>query len=267
MHDFKYHLPGDLASAASLLRNTPDPKLLAGGMTLLPTLKQRLVAPSDLIDLAAIPGLSGIRLDGNELVIGAMTCHADVAASAEVYRAIPALAVLAGGIGDPAVRHRGTIGGSVANADPAADYPAALVGLGATIETNERSIVADEFFLGLFETALRPFEIVTALHFPVPEDARYLKFRHPASGYAVAGVMIARFETTVRVVVTGAGPMVFRVPAMEEALVRQFSPDAINSIEVPPTALMSDPHCSAEYRLHLITALARRALVEGNSPR
>lgn len=260
MHDFTYYRPGDLAAAVARLRDADDPKLLAGGMTLLPTMKQRLAAPSDLIDLAAIPGLSGIRREGNELVIGAMTCHADVAASGVVKEAVPALASLAEGIGDPAVRHCGTIGGSVANSDPAADYPAGVLGLDATIETTERRIAADDFFVGLFETALEPTEIITAVRFRIPDDARYLKFPHPASGYAVVGVFVARFGPTVRVAVTGAGPHAFRVPEMEAALVRNFSPEAIASIAVSPGILMGDVHCSAEYRAHVIGVLARRAV-------
>jgi carbon-monoxide dehydrogenase medium subunit len=260
VHDFAYHRPTDIAAAVALLRDAPDAKLLAGGMTLLPTMKQRLAAPSDLIDLSAISGLVGIRREGHELVIGAMTCHADVHASTEVKLAIPALSVLAGSIADPAVRHRGTIGGSIANADPASDYPAAVVGLKATIETSERRIPGDEFNLGLFETALGPAEIVTGVRFKISDAARYQKFKHPASGYPVAGVMIARFGSEVRVAVTGAGPTVFRMTEMEEALQRRFEAEAIARIRVPPDQLMGDLHCSAEYRSHLITVLARRAV-------
>jgi carbon-monoxide dehydrogenase medium subunit len=260
MHDFSYHRPADLADAVAELAAGGDPKLVAGGMTLLPALKLRLAAPTDLIDLADVPGLKGITRAGRELVIGAMTCHADVAASDVVAGAIPALATLAEGIGDPAVRHRGTIGGSVANADPAADYPAGVVGLDAIVATTQRKIAADDFFTGLFETALEPGEIITAVHFKIPDRAAYLKFRHPASGYAVVGVMVARFGENVRVAVTGAGPNVFRVAAMEEALQRRFSPDAIADIKVAPTSLLGDIHCSAEYRGHLVSVLARRAV-------
>jgi carbon-monoxide dehydrogenase medium subunit len=260
MHNFTYHRPSDLASAAARLREAEDPKLLAGGMTLLPTMKQRLAAPSDLVDLAGIAELRGIRREQEELVIGAMTCHAEVAASRMVVQAIPALAALAEGIGDPAVRHCGTIGGSVANADPAADYPAGVLALNATIETTARRIAADAFFLGLFETALAPDEIVTAVRFRVPDSARYLKFPHSASGYAVVGVFMARFGPKVRVAVTGAGPCAFRIPAMEEALARDFSPKAISSIAVPPSELIGDIHCSAEYRAHVIGVLAQRAV-------
>ena len=260
MHNFSYHRPGDLNAAVAQLREADEAKLLAGGMTLLPTMKQRLAAPTEVIDLAGIPGLSGITLDGKDLVIGAMTRHADVAASDVVKQAIPALASLAEGIGDPAVRHCGTIGGSVANADPAADYPAGVLALDATIETTERRIAADDFFVGLFETALEPTEIITAVRFRIPDRARYLKFPHPASGYAVVGLFVARFGPTVRVAVTGAGPHAFRVPEMENALTQDFSPEAIASVKISPGVLMGDVHCSAEYRAHVIGVFARRAV-------
>lgn len=262
MHDFSYHAPTSLEAAVALLRDNEDSKLLAGGMTMLPTLKQRLAAPTDLIDLAQVPGLSGIAVENGELVIGAMTCHADVADSAEVRRRVPALAYLASLIADPAVRNRGTIGGSVSNADPAADYPAALLALAATVVTTTREIAADEFFTGLFETVLARDEIVTAVRFRLPERAAYQKFRHPASGYAVAGVMVAKFADGVRVGVTGAGPAGFRVPAMEEALSRNFAPEAIEDIRVDPEELLGDVHCSAAYRAQLVNVLARRAVDE-----
>jgi carbon-monoxide dehydrogenase medium subunit len=260
MHNFTYHRPRDLNAALSTLRNADEPKLMAGGMTLLPTMKQRLAAPSDLIDLSDIAELVGIRLEGQELVIGAMTRHADVAASDVVRQAIPALATLAEGIGDPAVRHCGTIGGSVANADPAADYPASVLALDATIDTTERRIGADDFFVGLFETALGPAEIITALRFRIPDRAHYLKFPHPASGYAVVGVFVARFGGNARVAVTGAGPNAFRMPEMEAALAQNFSPEAIAGVKVPPSQLMGDVHCSAEYRAHVISVFAKRAV-------
>jgi carbon-monoxide dehydrogenase medium subunit len=262
MRDFKYHRPADVKTAAATLKSAGEGKLLAGGMTLLPVLKQRLAAPTDLIDLSAIPELQGIRLDGKELVIGAMTPHAVVAASADVRKAVPTLAELADGIADPAVRNRGTLGGSIANADPAADYPAAVLGLDAVVETTERRIPADQFFTGLYSTALNPGEIVTAVRFKTPERARYMKFRHPASGFAVVGVMVAKFANAVRVAVTGAGPSVFRVSAMEAALARSFKADAIAAITIPPDELMSDIHYSAEYRAHLTGVLARRAVAE-----
>ena len=260
MHNFNYHRAKDVADAAGKLAGAEDPKLLAGGMTLLPTLKNRLAAPTDLIDLAQIEGLKGIAVEGKEVVIRAMTPHAVVAASADVQKAIPALASLAGNIGDPAVRHRGTIGGSVANADPAADYPAGVVGLDAVVETNQRKIAADDFFTGLFDTALEPGEIITAVRFKVPDRAHYLKFRHPASGYAVVGVMVAQYGSKVRVAVTGAAGSVFRVTEMEKALEAKFAPESVASLKVSPADLLSDIHCSAEYRAHLVSVYARRAV-------
>jgi carbon-monoxide dehydrogenase medium subunit len=260
MRDFSYHRPKDVAGAVSALKSATEGKLLAGGMTLLPTLKHRLAAPSDLIDLSGVPGLVGVKVEGRDVVIGAMTCHADVAASAELRKAIPALADLAGGIADPAVRHRGTIGGSIANADPAADYPAGVLGLDATVVTNTRTIAADDFFTGFFSTALEPGEIITSVRFPIPDKAAYAKMRHPASGYAVVGVMVAQRAGAVRVAVTGAGPSVFRVTAMEQALAKRFAVDAIAGITVPPDDLMGDIHCSAEYRADMVGVFARRAV-------
>ena len=260
MHDFSYHRPAALGEAGALLKKNPDAKLLAGGMTLIPTLKQRLANPSDIVDLARIASLKGVTRDGDNLVIGAMTCHADVAASPEVRSTIPALAELADGIGDPAVRHRGTIGGSIANADPAADYPAGVVGLDAVIETSERQINSDEFFLALFTTALGPSEIITAVRFRIPDKAHYLKFRHPASGYAVVGVMVARYGKEVRVGVTGAGPSAFRLAEMEAALSKSFSAQALSGIRISPDDLLGDIHCSAAFRAHLVEVLAKRAV-------
>lgn len=258
MHNFSYQRPTSLTDAAKLLSG--EAKLLAGGMTLLPTLKQRLAQPSALVDLAAVAELKGIKAESGGLTIGAMTTHAEVAHSADVKRTIPALAVLAEGIGDPQVRNRGTIGGSISNNDPAADYPAGLLGLGATIVTNKRKIAADDFFKGLFETALGEGEIVTAVSFPKPEKAGYSKFPNPASRYAMVGVMVAKTAGGVRVAVTGAGPGVFRVPEMEKALAANFSPDAVKSIKVPATNLNSDMHGSAEYRAHLVSVMAARAV-------
>ena len=260
MYEFNYHQPASLDEAARLLSSTEDGKLVAGGMTLIPTLKQRLAKPSDLVDLRKVLGLTGISEDGNTLVIGAMTRHVEVQNSPVVKRAIPALSALAHMIGDPAVRNRGTIGGSVANNDPAADYPAALVGLGATVRTNKREIAADNFFTGMFETALEPGEIVTQVRFPKPQAACYQKFRNPASRYAIVGVFVARSGGGVRVAVTGAGPSVFRVPEMEAALARSFTPDAIKDIAVKEDGLNSDIHASAEYRAHLVNVMARRAV-------
>jgi aerobic carbon-monoxide dehydrogenase medium subunit len=260
MHNFNYHRPASVADAVKALSAASDGKILAGGHTLLPTMKQRLAAPSDLIDISAIAELKGIKAEGNNLVIGATTPHAEVARSSAVKSAIPALAVLAEGIGDAAVRNRGTIGGSISNNDPAADYPAALVGLGATVQTNKRKIAADDFFKGLFETALEPGEIVTSVSFPKAEKAGYAKFPNPASRYAMVGVFVAKTGGGVRVAVTGAGPSVFRVKEMEQALSSKWSADAVAAVKVPAKGLNSDIHGSADYRAHLITVMAKRAV-------
>jgi carbon-monoxide dehydrogenase medium subunit len=259
MYDFAYHRPGSLADAARLAKSD-DAKLVAGGMTLIPTMKQRLARPSDLVDLNGLRDLVGIKVESGKVTIGAMTPHAQVAASADVKRAIPALATLAGGIGDPQVRNSGTIGGSLANNDPAADYPAAALGLGATIQTNERAITADDYFKGMFETALKPGEIITSISFPAPERAGYAKFRNPASRYAIIGVFVAKTAQGVRVAVTGAGNGVFRVKAMEDALARSWTADALKGISVPASQCNSDIHASGEYRAHLIGVMAQRAL-------
>jgi carbon-monoxide dehydrogenase medium subunit len=261
MHDFIYHQPQDVSSAANLLRDKDDAKLLAGGMSLLPSLKLRLAQYSDLVALKSVSALQGIKCEGDVLTIRAMTRHADVAASDEVVRAIPALAVLAGGIGDPLVRNRGTIGGSIANADPAADYPSAVLGLGATVITDRREISGDLFFTGLFETALESGEIITEVRFPLPLRSGYMKLPHPASRFALTGVFVAQTRSGVRVAVTGAGPLVFRVTAAEKALTADFSPAALNGIAVDPDGLTSDIHASAEYRAHAIIVLAKRAVV------
>lgn len=260
MYEFDYHRPASLDDAARFLGSHGEAKLVAGGMTLIPTLKQRLARPSDLVDLGAIGGLKGITEEGDTLIIGAMTRHAEVQRSAAVKRAIPALSALAGLIGDPAVRNRGTIGGSIANNDPAADYPAAIVGLGATVRTNKRDIAADQFFTGMFETALGADEIVTQVRFPKPQAAAYQKFKNPASRYAIVGVFVARTAGGVRVAVTGAGPSVFRIPEMEAALAKSFAADAIKDIQIPQDGLNSDIHASAEYRAHLVNVMARRAV-------
>ena len=260
MYAFDYHKPRSLAEAADLLSSHPEARLLAGGMTLIPTLKQRLAGPSDLIDLAGMPDLAGIAVGEGEIRIGAMTTHAAVAHSKDVIARLPALAALAEGIGDPQVRHRGTLGGSISNADPAADYPAGLVGLGATVVTDRREIAADVFFTGMFETALEPGEIVRQVRFPIPLAAAYAKFPNPASRYAVAGVFVARTVGGVRVAVTGAGPSVFRVPEMEAALTASFTPAAVAGIHVDAADLNTDPHASAEYRAHLIGVMAARAI-------
>src|SRR3954453_10740385 len=260
MYEFDYSRAASLSDAASRLGSDEDARLVAGGMTLIPTLKQRLAKPTQLIDLSAVPGLNGISEDGDAVVIGAMTRHADVNRSDVVKRGIPALAAMAGMIGDPAVRNRGTIGGSIANNDPAADYPAAGVALNATVRTNKREVAADNFFTGLFETALEPGEIVTAVKFPKVATANYQKFRNPASRYAIVGVFVARSPAGIRVAVTGAGACVFRQTEMEQALGRSFTPDSVKDIKQPQDGLNSDIHASAEYRAHLVTVMARRAV-------
>jgi len=259
MYEFSYQAPTSLAAANAAIAAAEDGKLMAGGMTLIPTLKQRLARPSDVIDLSKLTELKSIKRDGNALVIGAMTPHAMVAAS-DAVKAIPGLAYLAGVIGDPAVRNRGTLGGSICNNDPAADYPAALVALGATVTTDRRSLPAEEFFTGMFETALELDEIVTSVSFPIPEKSGYAKFRNPASRYAVVGVFVAKTGGTVKVAVTGAGPSVFRAAEMETALAGSFTADAIAGIKMPEAGLNSDIHASSAYRANLITVMAKRAV-------
>ena len=260
MYDFTYHKAGSLDEAAKLLKGADDGVFLAGGQTLIPTLKQRLAAPSDVVDVGAIGDLQGISVDGGVVTIGAAVTHAEVAGSEEVRGAIAALADLAGEIGDPHVRHRGTLGGSVANNDPAADYPAACVGLGATIETTSGSYAAVDFFTGMFETALSEGEIITRISFPVPKRAAYAKFANPASRYALVGVFVADTGDSVRVAVTGAGPGVFRVSDMEAALAKDFSARAIAGIAVSGDDLNSDIHADSDYRAHLVGVMARRAV-------
>lgn len=262
MNNFDFHRPATVADAVRMIAGAPDGKLLGGGQSLLASMKLGLAAPSDLIDLSRIEELGGIRIDGGNLRIGAMTSHAAVAASAEVQRAIPALAQLAGGIGDRAVRTMGTIGGSLANSDPAACYPAAVLGLGATVHTNKRTIAADEFFKGLYETALGPDEILTAVSFPAPAKAGYVKFRQPASRFALVGVFVSKTASGVRVAVTGAGPCVFRVAALEQALAANWSATACAGVTIDPASLNTDLHASAEYRAHLIPVLAARAVAQ-----
>lgn len=260
MISFDFHQPTSIDAIAPLLGAHPESRVLAGGMTLLPTIKQRLAQPSALIDLSGIAGLAGCSEVDGALVIGAMTRHVDVTRSPLVAARIPALAQLASGIGDPAVRNRGTMGGSVANNDPAADYPAAVLGLGATVLTSEREIAADDFFTGLFETALEPHEIITGFRFPAPERAGYAKFKSPASRYAIVGVFVAKTGQGVRVAVTGAGPGVFRVEEMEVALSERFSPEALDGIRIDADGFNSDIHAEAEYRAHLIGVMAKRAV-------
>jgi|SRR5579871_4580692 len=260
MYAFRYSTASSVADASARLNGNQESKLLAGGQTLIASMKLRLTSPAELVDLANVKELRGIKVDGSSVTIGAMTRHAEVARSAEVQKAIPALAALAGGIGDRMVRNMGTLGGSVANNDPAADYPAAVVGLNATIQTDKRKIAADDFFKGMYETALQQGEIITSISFPIPKRAAYMKFRNPASRYALVGVFVADTQGGPRVAVTGAGPSVFRVPQMEKALAAKFAPESVAGISIPAEGLNSDLHAQADYRAHLVTVMAKRAV-------
>jgi carbon-monoxide dehydrogenase medium subunit len=262
MYQFRYHRPATLEEAVGLYQSAEDGIYLAGGQTLLPTMKQRLAAPSDVIDLSAVDGLTGIDVTSDEVRVGAFTLHDQVARHEGIRRSLPVLAFLAGQIGDGQVRNRGTLGGSVANSDPAADYPAAVIGLGATVNTNARQIPADDYFQDLFETALEPGEIITGIDFPVPTRAAYRKFPNPASRYAVVGVLVADFDGTIRVGITGAGPCAFRGTALEVALQADLDPAAIEAVEVPDAGFNSDLHASAEYRAHLVKVMAKRAIAD-----
>jgi aerobic carbon-monoxide dehydrogenase medium subunit len=257
---FRYLRAATLDQAQALFHENAEAKYLAGGQTLIAAMKTRLAMPSALIDIARIGALAFIRREGDNLVIGAGTRHADVAASPEVRTAIPALAMLAGLIGDPAVRHKGTLGGSIANNDPAADYPAAVLALGATVKTTRQKIPADTFFTGIFETALEEGEIITEVAFPIPNRAGYAKFPNPASRYALVGVFAAEFKNAARVAVTGAGPCVFRQEEMERALSKRFAPESVAGIPLSPDGLSADLFASAEYRAHLITVMTKRAV-------
>ena len=259
MYDFTYHKPATVADAVKLLAD-PDAKAVSGGHTLIPALKHRLNKPSALVDLSGIAEMKGIRRVGNAIVIGALTRHVEVANSAEVKAAIPALAYQASHIGDVQVRNRGTIGGSVSNNDPAADYPAAVLGLGATIHTSKRKIAADDFFLGMFTTALDADEILTAVEFPIVDKAGYAKMKNPASRYVMAGVFVSKAGGAVRVAVNGAGPCVFRQPDMEKALAANWSAEAVAGVKQSADDLNADIHGSAEYRAHLVTVMAKRAV-------
>ena len=259
MYSLSYVKAKSVKEAAEFLARNPEAKLLAGGMTMIPTLKARLARPTPLVDIANLPELRRIEAKGGKLVIGAGTKHHEVATSAIVKKAIPALAGLAGEIGDPQVRNRGTIGGSLANNDPAADYPAAVLGLGATVVTTKRSIAADDYFQGLFATALEEGEVIVRIEFPVPKRAAYSKFPHPASGYAMAGVFIAQTAGGVRVAVTGAGPGVFRWKEAEAALAKNFKPAAIEGIKLDASGLNTDIHADREYRANLVRVMAKRA--------
>ncbi len=261
MYPTRYHRPASLEEALKLHADNEEASYLSGGHTLIPALKQRLARPSDLIDLAVLPDLHGIKLEKNVVSIGATTTHAEVAASPVVRQAIAPLAGMVGTIGDRHVRNRGTIGGSVANNDPAADYPAAVLGLGATVVTDRRSIAADVFFVALYETALEPGEIITRIDFPVPDQAGYAKFRSAASRYAVAAVFVAKFGLMVRAAVTGAGSAgVFRLHGLEEALAKDFGPAAVAHCKVDPSRMLEDLAGSSAYRANLVLVMARRAL-------
>lgn len=261
MYEFNYHRPSSLDEAKKILGDNDEAKLLAGGMTLLPTMKMRLASPSDLVDLSNIEGLKEIKDTGDAIEIGAMVCHAEVAASDVVRAAIPALSDLADTVGDAQVRNRGTLGGSVANSDPAADYPAAVLGLNAVVKTDRREIAADDYFKALFETALEAGEIVVSVRFPKPKRAAYAKFPNPASGYAVVGVMVAEASDGIRVAVTGAAACAFRATAMEDALSKNFSAAALDGIAVDAADFNSDLHASSEYRAHLVGVMAKRAVI------
>jgi aerobic carbon-monoxide dehydrogenase medium subunit len=261
MHEFAYHRPDSVSAAVALRSGAADGAYLAGGMTLIPTMKQRLAEPSDLVDLGALGDLAGVRLEGRTLIVGAMTRHATVAASDDVRRALPALAALAGQIGDRQVRNRGTLGGSVANSDPAADYPAAVLGLGATIRTDRREIGADAYFKGLFETALEPGELIREIAFPIPTRAAYRKFPHPASRFAIVGVFIADFGGgTVRVGVTGAGACAFRPAPIEQALSARLDPAALDGVALDSSQFNRDLAASAAFRAQLVRVMAKRAV-------
>ncbi len=260
MKNFEYHRPGSIKEAIEIINRSDDGKYLAGGHTLIPVLKQRMAEHADLVDISTISDLRGINVKDNSIQIGAMTRHAEVAKSEPVRKNIPALSELAGGIGDPHVRNRGTIGGSLANNDPTADYPAAVLGLGAIIYTDRRQIAGDDFFVDMFETALEEAELIKAVEFPIPDRAIYLKFPNPASRYALVGVFVSQLNGQPRVAVTGAGPCVFRQREMEGALLKDFSSDALDDIVVPDDDLNEDFHASAEYRAHLVKILAKRAV-------
>ena len=265
MYSFDYQRPNEAKAAVGTLGANGDAKFLAGGQSLLPTMRLRLAQPSALIDVTRIASMKGVTLDGSTLTIGGAVCHAEVASNADVKKALPGLADLAGRIGDRQVRERGTIGGSLANDDPAACYPSAVLALNATVVTDRRRIGADDFFIDMYTTALEPDELITAVEFPLAERAGYEKFRNPASHFALVGVFVAKFAGGVRVAVTGAAASVFRVPELESALTANFTPDAARAVSVPADDLNTDMHASAEYRAHLIPVLAARAVVKANA--
>ena len=259
MYNFDYQRPGDRAAAAAAAKGS-DARYLAGGQTLIQAMKLRLSSSEKLVDLGGIADLKGIKVDGGSVTIGATTTHAAVARSAEVQKAIPALAELAGGIGDQMVRNMGTIGGSIANADPAACYPAAVLGLGATVNTDRRSIAADSFFTGMYETALQPGELIVSVSFPIPQKAAYIKYKQPASRFALVGVFVSQGAGGVRVAVTGAKSSVFRATAIEAALNASFTPAAAKAVKLPADDMNSDLHGSAAYRAAMVSVMAARAV-------
>jgi aerobic carbon-monoxide dehydrogenase medium subunit len=266
MYNFTFHRPTTVRQAAGLLARNPDAKLLAGGHSLLPVMKQRLASPSALIDLSLVEGLDAIEQKGRSIVIGAMARHVDVAKSPVVAAAMPGLAAVPASVGDPQVRNRGTLGGSIANNDPNADYPAAVLGLGATVITNKRRIAADDFFTGMYSTALEDGEIIVKISFPVAKKAAYEKFKHPASGFALVGVFVSKRGSDIRVAVTGAGSSgVFRVKSFEEALKKRFAAKSLEGMSIPATGMNADIHASAEYRAHLVAVLARRAVAKATA--
>jgi carbon-monoxide dehydrogenase medium subunit len=261
MYELNYHRASSVDEAVKLIAGKPEGKFVSGGMTLIATMKQRLAAPSDLVDLRHIDSMKGIKVDGRKVTIGGATTHAEVASSAAIRSVLPAFCELAGLIGDPHVRHMGTIGGSIANNDPAADYPAAMLALNATIMTSKRQLPADQFFTGLFETALEDGEIVTGVSFDAPEKAGYAKFRNPASRYGITSVLVTKSGGTVRVGIAGAGSNgAFRHGGLEAALSANWSPDAAMGVHVDANGLLSDLHASAEYRANLIKVMTKRAV-------
>jgi carbon-monoxide dehydrogenase medium subunit len=260
MYNFSFEKVNSVEEAVAAIQKAEDGKFVAGGQTMLPTMKHRLADPSNIIDLSGIKSLTEIKANNQCVTIGAMVTHRSVASSPDVLRDIPALAKLAGNIGDPAVRNRGTIGGSIANNDPAADYPAAVIGLGATINTNKREVFADDFFTGMFETALEEDEVITSVSFPVANVAAYMKFDNPASRYAIVGVFLVKLTDNVRIGVTGATACAHRGRRLEEALNDDFSPAAIDPVELPVDEMNSDIHASAEYRAHLVKVMTKRAV-------
>ena len=258
MKNFNFKTPSNTKEATQLISGKAS--LLAGGMTILPAIKLRLAAYSDLINIKKIKSLSGIKVSSKSLKIGSTTTHAEVASSNEVKKSIPSLSVLAEGIGDPQVRNRGTIGGSIANNDPSADYPSACLALNATIHTNKRKIPADKFFKGMFETDLKKGELIEAIEFELPEKSSYEKFPNPASRYAVVGVYVAKLKKEIRVAITGASSCVFRSKEIEAALSNNFSESSIDNVNISSSELNSDIHASAEYRAHIIKVMAKKAI-------